>query len=204
MKRLLARFLSYLFHPVLFFLVMPFFVVYKQTDSGLYAAKWMFFSSIFIFIGIMLILFEMLRGDFSDFDISKKEQRTKFFIILFFLGVIYLAIAMYFKGIFFPLSFISLGIAFGVVLFALVNRLIKASIHVAVSSGFVVSMYLLFGEEMFLLTLWIVPVVGWARVLLKRHSIGEVISGGLLGTAITMVTFIVGEYFYNIRLLGSI
>src|SRR3989344_1156826 len=119
--KLFARLISYLFHPVLFFLVMPFFIVYRQTDSGFYAAKWMVFSAVFIFMGVMLILFETLRGDFSDVDISRKEQRRKFFLILLVLGTIYLAASLFFKDIFFPLSFISLGILLGILLFTLLN-----------------------------------------------------------------------------------
>lgn len=195
---LFARFVSYLFHPVLFFLIMPFFIVYRQTDSGLYAMKWMIFSSVFIFIGVMLILFETLRGDFSDVDISKKEQRQKFFLILLVLGAIYLAASLFFKGIFFPLSFISLSILLGILIFTLLNGYVKASIHVAVACGFVLSMKILFGESVLLVTLWLVPLIAWARLYLKKHTVTEVISGGVAGTCITVFTFIIGKYLlYN-------
>ncbi|MCL4353100.1 hypothetical protein M1615_01345 [Patescibacteria group bacterium] len=103
-KKILARFISYIFHPVLFFLIMPFFVVYRQTASSLYALKWMSFSSVFILFGVMIILFETVEGKFSDFDISNKVERSKFYLILSVLGLSYFALSLFIRGIFFPLS----------------------------------------------------------------------------------------------------
>ena len=190
--KLFARLISYLFHPVLFFLVMPFFIVYRQTASGLYAMKWMLFSSVFIFMGVMIIIFETVKGDFSDFDVSKREQRMKFYTILFVLGVLYLSVALFFKGIFFPLSFISVGIALGLIIFAFVSERIKASIHVGTACAFVVSMYILYGGTAFISALWIVPLVGWARWYLKKHTMMEMLIGGILGILITLLTYFLG------------
>lgn len=192
--KLFARLVSYLFHPVLFFLTMPFFIVYRHTESEMYALKWMIFSSVFIFIGVMLIIFETIKGDFSDFDVSKKEQRRKFFLTLLVLGVLYLITAVVLKGIFFPLSFITLGLSIGIIIFAFISKYIKASIHAAASCSFVLTLYILFGIQAFYACVWFIPLVAWARLYLKRHTIFEVISGGLLGFLITVITYIMGKY----------
>lgn len=191
--KLFARLVSYLFNPFFFFLVMPFFVVYKQTASELYAIKWMIFSSVFISIGILLIVFEVLKGEFSDFDISKKEQRQKFFFILLVLGLIYLSIALLFKGPFFSISIISLGIAFGIIIFAIISKFLKASIHVGVVCAFVVSMSILYGIGALYATIWLVPLLIWARIYLKKHTPVEVLAGGVIGIGITFLTFILGK-----------
>ena len=196
--KLFAKFISYLFHPVLFFLIMPFFIVYRQTESGMYAIKWMVFSSVFILFGVMTILFETLKGDFSDFDISHKEQRVKFYMIIFVIGATYLFAALYFKGIFFPLSIISLGIVLGLIIFAFVSHYVKASIHVAVSSAFVATIALLYRNGSITEVGWIVPLVAWARITLKRHTFSEVFVGGVLGEAIAAITFILGKYIYSL------
>lgn len=191
--KLFARFLSYIFHPVFFFLIMPFLVVYRQTSSELYAIKWTVFSSVFIFFGLLLILFEVIKGDFSDFDVSKKEQRQKFFMILLILGLVYLSSAFIFKGVFFSLSFISLGITLGIIIFAIISRFTKASIHVAVSCAFVLSMSLFYGKGVFSAIVWLVPLIMWARLYLKKHTVSEVFAGGILGILITLLTFFAGK-----------
>ncbi len=172
---------------------MPFFIVYKETASGLYAIKWMIFSSVFILFGVMIILFETIEGDFSDFDISKKGERFKFYIILAVLGLVYFSLSLFFKGIFFPLSLISLSILLGIIVFAFVNRFVKASIHTAVIFAFVISMSLMYGVTAFLLSFWMIPLVAWARIYEKKHTAWEVLLGGFLGSIITLITFSVGK-----------
>ena len=136
--------------------------------------------------------------DFSDFDISHKEQRVKFYMIIFVIGATYLFAALYFKGIFFPLSIISLGIVLGLIIFAFVSHYVKASIHVAVSSAFVATIALLYRNGSITEVGWIVPLVAWARITLKRHTFSEVFVGGVLGVAIAAITFILGKYIYSL------
>lgn len=193
MKKL-AKFISFFFHPVLFALLMPFLVTYRVTGSGFYALKWAIFSLVFIFIGIILILLGRIRGIFSDFDISKKKERAEFFLLILILIFFYLLAAVFFKGLLFPLSIVALGIVFGVIIFVFVNKYIKASIHVAVSCAFVISIFILYGTYAFYLTFWVIPSVAWARLILKRHTMNEAIIGGFLGIVITLLTFLIGRY----------
>lgn len=191
---ILARFISFLFHPVLFFFPMPFLVVYKQTANIFYAFKWQIFSSAFIFLGVLIIFMETIHGDFSDFDITKREERFKFYIIILLLSVLYVTSASLFKGIYFPLSVISAGIAFGVVVFAFINRYIKASIHLCVACAFVLTNTILFGSEAFFATAWIIPIIFWARVETRKHTVQEAFVGGGLGVLITLMTLVLERY----------
>ena len=197
MKYFIAESISSLFHPAIFFLIMPFLIVYRETASTIYAFKWEVFSALFVFIAIAIILVGRKKGVFSDCDLSKKEERYEFYALLLFFGVVYVAIALFFKGIFFPMSFISLGIIVGIVVLNIVNRYVKASNHIAVSSAFAATIGLLYGFEYFLAALWIVPLNAWARLYLKKHTKNEVFTGGALGIAITLLTFFAGEYMYK-------
>lgn len=194
---LFAKFVSLLFNPVVFFLIMPFLVVYRQTQSGTYALKWQIFSSIFLFLGLVLFIIGRIKGAFSDEDVSKREERYKFYILLYILGFVYFLIAIFLKGVFFPLSIITFGIIFGILIFNFVNRFIKASIHVAVSVAFVITIGFLYGWIYLLLTLWIVPLIFWARIVSKRHTVKEAIIGAILGLIITLTTVLIGKLFYN-------
>lgn len=194
---LFAKFVSLLFNPIVFFLIMPFLVVYRQTQSGTYALKWQIFSSIFLFLGLVLFIIGRIKGSFSDEDVSKREERYKFYILLYILGFAYFLIAIFLKGVFFPLSIITFGIILGILVFNFVNRFIKASIHVAVSVAFVITIGFLYGWIYLLLTLWIVPLIFWARIVSKRHTVQEAIIGSILGLIITLATVLIGKLFYN-------
>lgn len=190
---IIAELMSFLLHPVLFLLLMPFLVMYRHTSDGLYALKWLIFSSIFIFLGITLFFIGRVRGTFSDIDLSRKKEREVFYMIAWFLAILYLLVAVFFKGIFFPLSLAALGIVAGLTIFEVVTYKVKASIHVGAVCAWVVTLGLLYGLKAFLIASVLVFLVAWSRLVLKRHTLEEVIIGGFLGSAVTFLTFLIGR-----------
>lgn len=197
MKHNIASLISFIFHPVLLFLLMPFLIVYHDTGNSLYALKWGVYSAIFVVIGIFFILYGKRRGVFSDFDLSNQQERKKFYIFITLLGALYLIIALYFKGIFFPMSIIVLGIMLGIALFEGVNYFLKASIHVGVAVAYTISLGFIYGLPLFLLSLPITPLVIWSRLTLKRHTPKEAFVGGILGIVVTLGTIFLAHVVYG-------
>jgi len=64
----------------------------------------------------------------------------------------------------------------------------KISIHCAVASGSVTILALLFGP-------WLLPgyllvaVTAWSRIILKDHTVAQVVAGSVLGAAAALVTY---------------
>lgn len=195
--KLFAQFISFLFNPLALMVFLPYFVVFRQTTDIFYALKWQLYTSVFIGATIVFFFIGKRRGFFSDYDISKREERPKFYFIVMALAAVYLLSALFFKGILFPLSIMAFGICAAILSFAIVNYRLKASGHVAVATAFIITMGSLYGREAFLATVWIVPLVAWSRVFLHRHSVHEIIAGGVLGMSITFLTFLVGSYIYG-------
>lgn len=193
-KLFLAEIVSLIFGPVTFLLLMPYLIVYRQTLSFPYSLKWGIFSAIFIFIGIAFLITGRIKGKFSDQDLSIREERERFYIFALVLGFLYLAAALIFKGLLFNLSIASLGIFVAIVIFTVINKFIKASIHMAAACAFITSMLIFFGINSLFLV-WIIPLVAWSRIALRRHSVPELIVGGLLGTLITVGTFFVARFY---------
>lgn len=191
--KLFAKILSYLFHPVVLASILPFIIVYRVRESSLYALKWTLFSSVFIALVMLLIFFGKRKGIFSDQDISKREERYHFYEILYFLVFVYFAAAVFLKGIFFPLSIIAFGVMIGIVLFNFVNHFIKASIHTAVACAYAITVGIIYGPGAFLIAFWIIPLISWSRIYLKRHTVSEAITGGVLGSSITLLTYFIGS-----------
>jgi len=196
-KHWFAEFISTIFHPVIFILSIPFFVVYRQTDSGLYALKWTAFTSAFILIGVMFYLYGRFKGYYTDHDLSIREQRHSFYAMALISALLYFLAAVFFKGIFFPLSIIALGVMLGVIVFELVTYYIKASVHFAAVFGWIVAMWLIYGITPAMASLWIIPLVGWSRLTLRRHTRSELFVGALLGTIVTIFTYVLGRYLFD-------
>lgn len=195
MKKNTAKFISFLFHPVIFATLAPFLVIYHTTKNIIYGFEWTAFSFLFV-LAVLFVLYIVRPKDFfKDFDISKKEKRPLFYSISFFFAVLYFGIAVFIKSIFFPLSVVSLGIIMGIVIFEFINNYIKISVHAAVSSAFAITIALLYGFFPFIFVFWIPFSVSWSRFILKKHTKQEIVSGLAVGCMITLLTFAIAELF---------
>ncbi len=193
-----ARLVSYLLHPGLLLILMPYLIVYRETYNSFYAFKWLTFSSLFTLVIFGILIIGQRRGIFSDADISIREQRYRFYLFGFCLALIYLATAVYFKGILFSISIAAIGSVVGIAASALINYFyIKDSIHMAVLCAFVITLGILYGPVIFALLVWTIPLMAWSRITLKRHTISEVIVGSILGSITTILTFLFAQYLYR-------
>src|SRR3989344_6331915 len=191
MLRNLARLISFLLSPLILFLPTPFILVLKETGNISYSLKWTFFSYIFLFSIVLFVLLGMLIGFFSDYDVSKKEERPKLFAFFGIATFLYLGALILLDG---PkvLYLVIFGIILGVFIISLVNNWIKASIHTATVSAFTLSLVILFGNT-FIPALLLIPAMAWARIKIKKHTPLETLTGGLLGITLTIIVYDVGR-----------
>jgi len=191
--RRFAQLISFLFHPIFFSLFIPFLIAHKVTGSITYGLKWTLFSAGFLLLAILIFYLVRPKEFVGDFDITHREQRHIFYSITLLSAVIYFIAALIFKGVHFPISIISLGLILGLVSLDLINYYIKASIHMAVVTGYVVTVALIYGLAPFFGFLGLIAIVGWSRLYLSRHSQKEVLAGMLLGTLVPIITYFVGQ-----------
>ncbi|CAN5175994.1 hypothetical protein BH09PAT1_BH09PAT1_7410 [soil metagenome] len=193
---LLARFISFIFNPYFLLLPIPYLLVLRQTGDPEYSLKWTLFTLFFLGAVGLSVLVSVRKGYFTDLDISKREQRPLFFFLLIFFAIIYFIALFYFQG---PLIlFIALsGIFFSIVVFSFINTKIKASLHVASITGLILSFSLLYSGAFFFL-LFLIPLIGWSRIKIHRHTRSEVLVGGLMGILIPLVMFLIFKVLLHI------
>jgi len=189
---LLARIISGVSNPVFLSIPMSYALVFKSRGDLLYALAWTFVSILFASLVGVFVVLAVRKGVFSDFDISKRQERTPIFIFTGLLSVFYFLIVFLLNG---PrVLLIALGaLLLGVIIADIINRKIKASIHLAVFSSFSVIMGILYGGIFWVLLL-IVPLVAWSRIKLKKHEPLETIVGGLVGIIIVLMLYVVVKY----------
>lgn len=190
--RSVAVFVSYLFHPFLILFLSPFLIVFKVSKNLGYSLKWESLSVFFLIILIAFVCIQVKRGKFSSFDVIKKEQRKSFYSFSAVLASFYFITVILFNGpIVLLLTIICMILA--ILLMALINRYKKASVHAASIAAFTVLMSILYGG-IFSLSLIAIPLVGWARIKLGRHSWSEVVSGTLSGISMVLVFYFLAKH----------
>ncbi len=182
----IANLVNFALHPIVLTIPSVFLLTYVATKNFQTSFLWTVFSLVFSGLISLFVVLGVKKGFFNNIDVSNRKQRIILYpfaigiIILFSLSVVFfdgpkvLADA----GIFFIISLAVLD---------LVNNKIKASVHVACLSAFVTGIVYVWGGPAFLLYL-LVPLIAWARIIQKRHTLSETIVGAFLGITLTVVS----------------
>ena len=188
-----AQIISVIFHPAILIIFLPFFIIYGQTLNIVYAFKWQIISSCFVFfVGVMVWVGEK-RGIFSDADLSKRKERGKFYSIVGIILTAYIILVVVLEGILSTPVIIGFGGLLTILIFSFFNHIFKISVHSGAAAAFASTLGILYGFYVFMIVVWVLPLVIWARLVLKKHTLGEALSGSLIGGIITIVTYFVGR-----------
>lgn len=193
MSKNIARIVSILLSPPIILLPTPFILVFKKTHDAMISLKWSAFSGIFLFAMIAFVIFGMYEGIFSNFDVSIRKERPKLFLAGAIVGILYLLTLILLSG---PrvLFILVLGILLGVIIIGILSRWLKTSIHTASISAFSLSVVILFGVN-YIPMLFLIPLMAWSRIEIKKHTPSEVFVGGFLGIFLTIIVYIAGKNF---------
>lgn len=128
---------------------------------------------------LFLLLILVRRGKVTDHHVSDRKQRAP--VLLMALGCIALGLLVL-SAVGAPQSVIAMVLAVvgGVAVLAAVSPFWKMSGHAAAISCSVVVAVLMLGAAWAPLLL-LVPAVGWSRVVLRAHSVAQVVAGSLFG-----------------------
>lgn len=152
------------------------------TAVSIPAAPWLWIG-VFLFLSLvaplLFLLWQLRRGEVTDIDIHFRQQR-KWALLVTIAGFAITWIAML-VGDAPPILrlLVGTGLVEWSVIFVVTLRW-KISIHAASISG--IATYLVWGFGMTAApALLAVPVVGWSRVKLRRHTPAQVLAGIGLG-----------------------
>lgn len=174
-----ARILSVALHP---------FVVGPLT-AALATRNWRWATAIAATI-VLPLVFVLIRrtrrGTWSDFDVSRREQRPGLYFVAIPL-VIVAAIVVAWLGA--PTSFLRSFLAIGFMFAAglIGNRFLKISMHMMFGAFCTVVIWRVYPSSLFL-TFPLLAALAWSRWRLERHTPAEIAVGLLLGTAAGVFT----------------
>jgi hypothetical protein len=175
----IARALSAVLHP---FVIGPITVALATRSWRLAAA-----IAATIMLPLMVLLIRRTRrGEWSDFDVSRKEQRPGLYYAAIPL-VALAALVVWWMGASprFLRSFLAVGFLFAAGLAG--NRFLKISLHMMFGAFCTVILARVSPTSLFL-TLPLLASLAWSRWKLERHTPAEIAAGLLLGLAAGLFT----------------
>jgi hypothetical protein len=174
-----AKIISILGHPLLFGIAYVVFMSFNNLER-----KTAFLvSSLVIFLVALPIIWnnwkKMRSGEYTNFDVSDRKQRMGFYPFAISLFTL-LLLSFWFLG--FPNEVIRQTLVFFVMILimALVNLKIKASMHAGIAFYIVMNIFG-FGFLPGIIILIFALAVTWSRLEMKRHDFKELLIGALIG-----------------------
>lgn len=173
MKLKIAKIISTIGNP---FLLFPVFQVIIYLALGSQSLVLLITSIGCQFVlPIVTILVLLKLGKISDFEISDRRQRGWYF--LFVTGFFWLAALLTMSQL--GYLWVNLVMAIYMSLLTIISLGWKISGHLLLDTVMILLLGIAAGPGYFLLLLGL-PLVGWSRVVLKKHTIAQVIAGILL------------------------
>lgn len=168
----LARWISFAGHP---FLVLPASVGALSSLRGGDVRAALAVGAIFALVSLGVLL-GVATGRFNDFDVSERERRPGFHVLL---AAATLGLALWLRE--HPAALRECLIAAALLAACgVLNRWTKVSLH-TVFALFAASFWLEWSLRSGLVALLVAAAVAWSRVQLGRHSSREVCAGAVLG-----------------------
>lgn len=189
-----AKTISFFLGPIFTLFPVLFILVAKFSQDYSHALKWTLFSYAFVLVVALFVIVGVMFGFFSNFNVSKEEQRPLLFYFSAFVMFCYSIFLFVLNGP--KILFIALfAIVLGLVIIAIVNKWIKASIHVATLTAVVLFITIVYKGYSFLL-LTLIPLLAWSRIKTKEHTPRETIVGSILGIMITFIVYSISKQFF--------
>ena len=186
-----ARLISDLLSPPVIWGLMAFPIAFHTAESQERAVIWALTYSVLVCILPALYIGYMVwRGHITDIHMRVREQRVRPFIVsLICTALAWTALRWMGAPSLLPLFTLFSLIQIAVML--VITLIWKISMHSMSISGAVVLAGALYGPGTALLLSPLIGLVGVARIKLRRHTLAEVIVGGLLGAALTAAMFLI-------------
>ena len=183
-----AKALSTIFNP--FICASALFVIVSHAFSTSTKEFWVLSVmsiGLFTIAPLVSLLVLYVTGRISDFDMSDRFEREKIFLVIV---AIDLLAAIWLTLIHAPTQIIAIawgywGTALGTMM---ITRYWKISTHAFGITGPFAVMFALFKLQP-LPYVELVPLVCWARVYLRAHTISQVLAGAALAVASTLIFF---------------
>lgn len=180
-----ARLVSNVLSPPVIWGFLAFPIAFREADSAAQALLWALTYCLMVcvlpaaYIGLMV-----WRGHITDLHMEVRQERIRPFLVSLIgtglaWGLLRLMGAPPLLPLFAIVSFVLLGTML------LITTVWQISMHAMSITVAVVATGALYGLGPALLVSPLIPVVGIARLKLRRHTLAEVVAGGLLGASVT-------------------
>lgn len=178
----LSTWFSNLMNPLIS-LVLYFFYLNNFAENNISHPKRLLLALLLVILPIAgWIFYNVKVGNYTNMDVSNQKQRRTLYYFIYAVVAFFVAVQYFFY------DSVDIEATFLLVLLLMMgfsNYLIKSSMHTAFNL-FVAALYFSHNTTLGIIWLCITFVVGITRLILKRHSLSEVLMGAFIGSVVSI------------------
>ncbi len=185
-EQVIARWVSHVVSPHIMAILFTVYMTMAYSPTPWQALWWLILTVPFITVPPTgYVLWLVHTGHLEDFYMPQRAQRLRPLIVMMVWFVICLKLLQYWQAPAIVGAIVSIGTVL-VGILSIVTLFWKVSFHGATISAVVMTLILVVGLAAWP-TLFLIPLVGWSRIRLKRHTPYQVVIGCFLGAFIALV-----------------
>ncbi len=192
-RKQIANLTSNILNPFLVGLVVILLLSFESTSSILDALKWsLILTAVGILPVLLVIIYLVQTGGLDSIFTHAREERTKLYLLAGICIIVSGIILLQFGA---PLMLVAAFITalIEILVFISINLWWKISVHTAFIAALVTILVILYGP-IAAVSAVLLPLIAWARIKLRHHSLAQVTTGALLATLIVIMVF----YFFGL------
>lgn len=176
-----SRVISDFFNPLVALVI---YFIYDSSKNLSMAQAWEKFWPLLLIVILPIIIWitwNVKTGRYTNMDVSDRKQRKSLYVFIEICLFAYLLFEYFYSNI---IDLIMIFILVLLLLMQLSNFFIKSSMHTSFNV-FVASLFFALNWKLGLVWLGIAILVGITRVILKRHTVQEVLMGSFIAVIVS-------------------
>jgi len=181
----IARWISHIISPHIVGVILTAAIAWQYSDNPGSIMWWLVgLLPLLVVPPLVYLMWLVHKGQLADIYMPDRESRLIPLVVLMLWLVFCMGLMYYLSA---PVVLLALVLAAAVLIGALglVTVFWKISFHGAAISAAVTTTMMMAGSSAWPIML-LVPLVGWARVRLKRHTLRQVVYGSLVGALLAL------------------
>ncbi|MPS72729.1 MAG: ABC transporter permease [Chryseobacterium sp.] len=182
----ISKFISNFFNPLVSLVIYFFYYSYKNYTWEEASKKFLPILFLLIIPTALWIYRNVKMGNYTNMDVSNRKQRHSLYIFIIISTIVFLAVDYFLHK---EIDWTVLMLCILLILMQISNFYIKSSMHTSLNiyvSALFFAIDPIIGIFWFLLAV----LIGITRVILKRHTVKEVLSGGGIAIFVSLIYLI--------------
>ncbi len=182
----ISKFISNFFNPLISLVIYFFYYSYKNYTWEEASKKFLPILLLLIIPIALWIYRNVKKGNYTNMDVSNRKQRHSLYLFIVLATVVFLAVDFYLHK---EIDWTVLMICILLILMQISNFFIKSSMHTSLNI-YVAALFFAINPTIGFFWFFLAVLIGITRVILKRHTVKEVLSGGGIAIFVSLIYLI--------------